>query len=89
MTRVGSSASARVWEGLFLLVFVISIVGVGALTVYHIRRPSVDVYAISGGSGELWLTLIAIIGLGGFLIVFSDEQLKGKERPGEQRDNPP
>jgi len=84
MTRVGSSASTKVWEGLFLLVFVIGIGGIGALTVYHVRRPSVEVYAVSGGSGELWLTLIAIIGLEGFFIVFSEEQLNKKERLGEQ-----
>ncbi len=89
MTRVHSSASAMVWEGLFLLVFIISIVGIGALTDYHVRYPSPDFYAISGGSGELWLTLIAILGLGGFIIVFYDEQMNKKERLREQRENPP
>lgn len=87
MTRVHSLAFT-VWAGLFLLVFVISIVGVGALTVYHMRSRSVDVYAVSGGSGELWLTSLAVIGLLGFLLVFSEEQMNKRERLGEQRENP-
>jgi len=61
----------RVWQGLLILVFAGSIWGIDALSTYYVRSRSPDVYAFSGGSGELWLALIALIALEEFLIVSS------------------
>jgi len=82
MTRPDSSASTvitSVEKVLLLLVFVVSIVAIGVLTTYYVRRPYPGAYAFSGGSGELWLTVIAISALGGFLIVSVDERQKNRK----------
>ena len=71
MASLDSSTSwiKRVWQGLFILVFVVSIWGIYALSIYYLRSRSPDVYAFTGGSGELWLVLIALGALEGFMIV--------------------
>jgi len=56
-------------KGLLSLAFVINIVAIGGLTVYHVRSRSPDVYAFSAGAGELWLTVVALTILGALLIV--------------------
>lgn len=86
MARLGSSMVTRIEKGLLILVFVISVMSIGALTTYYVRRPTPGVYALSGGSGELWLTVIAISALEGFLIVSLDEQ-QSKVRIDEQGEN--
>jgi len=89
MTRPDSSASTmimRVAKVLLLLAFVVSIVAIGALTTYYVRRPYPGAYALSGGSGELWLTVIAISALGGFVIVSVDERQKNR-KVREERSN--
>jgi hypothetical protein len=91
MTWVDASTSTmikRVWQGLLILVFVVSIWGINALTTYYVRSPSPAVYAFSGGSGELWLTLLALSALEAFLIVSFEEQKKNGQ-VGDQRESPP
>ena len=67
---------AKVEMGLSLLVFVASIVGIVILTFRYFRDPSLTVYGFTGGSGQLWLIVVAIISLEVFLIAF-EEQKKG------------
>jgi len=64
----------RIWKELFLLAFIISVGAIAILTFYYSRRPSRETYALSGGSGQLWLTVIAVSALGAFLIFAFDER---------------
>ena len=65
----------RVWNALSILVFVISIGSIAVLTFRYVRSPSLTVYGFTGGSGQLWLTLVAISSLEAFLILLSEERL--------------
>jgi len=90
MTRLDSSGStmvARIEEGLLILVFVVSIGGIGVLTTRYVRSPSPTAYAFSGGSGELWLTVIAIVALAGFLIIYYDERHKERGNRKQREDS--
>ena len=64
-----STVIKRVWQGLLILVFIISIWGIGALSTFYVRGASPTVYAFSAGAGELWLTLVALSALEAFFIV--------------------
>ena len=88
--RLGSSTSktvTRIEQGLLIVVFAISIGAIGLLTTYYVRSPSPSAYAFTGGSGELWLVVVAISALGGFFIVSLDQQQN--ERLDEEREDPP
>lgn len=71
---------ARVWMVLSILVFVSSIVGMAVLTYRYVRYPSLTVYGFTGGSGQLWLSLIALSSLEAFLILSSEEKLNRNRR---------
>lgn len=76
MAKLGSSISktTRIEQGLLIAIFAISIAAIGLLTTYYVRSPSRTAYAFTGGSGELWLVVVAISALGGFFIVSLDRQ---------------
>jgi hypothetical protein len=61
--------TAQVWRCLSFLIFVGSVIGIVVLSYRYIRSPSVAVYGLTGGSGQLWLTLVAISSLEAFLIL--------------------
>ena len=67
--------TTRVWKVLSILVFVISIMSIAVLTFRYVRSPSLTVYGFTGGSGQLWLTLVAISSLEAFLILLSEQRL--------------
>jgi len=86
MATRDSSRVTMIEKELLFLVFIISVGAISILTVYYARRPSLEAYAVSGGSGQLWLTVIAISALGAFLIfVFDEPQSNGQF--GEERKN--
>jgi hypothetical protein len=83
MTMLASSTSpvvSRVERGVLILTFLVSVGIIGVLTFYYERRPSLTAYAFTGGTGELWLTVIAISALGALLIFSFDERQKNEEK---------
>jgi len=72
----------NVWRGLAALVFVTSVVGIAFLTFRYLRNPVLAVYGFTGGSGQLWLTLVAITSFLAFLILPYEEQQNKKKESG-------
>jgi len=67
------------WErGLALLVFVLSIVGIVILSFRYVRNRPLTVYGLTGGSGQLWLTVLALSSLEVFLIATFDVPKRNK-----------
>jgi len=63
----------KVWRGLSILsilIFIISVAGIGILSYRYVRDPAIGVYGFTGGSGQLWLLLIAISSLQSFVISY-------------------